>query len=548
MSTAEEICEGVSRSLLDSPVNDIHLSDIASHITEWRELAPYLDLSEVEEKDIVDTYPDRPKLQRREALRKWKESNGNKATYHKLICILCSQGRASTAQSLKELLVQPRGTSQGDIQAQLVENFRQYLCDCYTNLSLHPSCLQWPFPAYHNFVELDLFDVPLLSSRAVDDKSVKPVSVARIFDAGSRTAKRKVIFVEGVAGAGKSTLCWYIRKEWAAGNVFQDIKLLIHISLSDNHSVSASKLADLVPHPSEEMREAVARAITYGRGKGICFLMDACDEVKQFSRGSFLFQFIAGTSRRSMLPFSTLLLTSRPGIPSDLMKCATGRILIKGFQALEDYIERAFLDDNVKRGQLLEALEMKPELYSLCHLPLHAVILGHIFDSLETNLPTTRTGLFHPLVCNFLIRHVQTCTEHKLDRIHDLSCDLPAELYRALCRVSKLAYHSLISGDIVVTQGMLRQAEVEPVLHDTFGFLQSNQRVTMFGPTNHYKFSHLSLQEFLAAFHITQLREPDQFSTFQLVYNQNPVSPILVFYAGLTKLVSKRVCEFLFQD
>ena len=70
MSTAQEICEGVQRSLLDSPVSDIHLSDIASHITEWCELAPYLDLSEVEEKDIVDSYPNRPKPQRREALRK----------------------------------------------------------------------------------------------------------------------------------------------------------------------------------------------------------------------------------------------------------------------------------------------------------------------------------------------------------------------------------------------------------------------------------------------------------------------------------------------
>ena len=97
MSNTKEICEGVPRSLLDSPVSDIHLSDIVSHITDWQELAPYLDLSEVEEKDIVDSYPNRPKLQRREALRKWKESNGNKATYRRLICILCSQGRASTA-------------------------------------------------------------------------------------------------------------------------------------------------------------------------------------------------------------------------------------------------------------------------------------------------------------------------------------------------------------------------------------------------------------------------------------------------------------------
>ena len=96
MSNTKGICEGIPRSLLDSPVSDIHLSDIASHITEWRELAPYLDLSEVVEKDIVDSYPNRPKLQRREALRKWKESNGNKATYRKLICILCSQERVNS--------------------------------------------------------------------------------------------------------------------------------------------------------------------------------------------------------------------------------------------------------------------------------------------------------------------------------------------------------------------------------------------------------------------------------------------------------------------
>ena len=114
---------------------------------------------------------------------------------------------------------------------------------------------------------------------------------------------------------------------------------------------------------------------------------------------------------------------------------------------------------------------MKPELYSLCHLPLHAVILVHIFDFVETNLPTTCTGLFHPLVRNFLIRHIQTHTEHKLDRIHNLSTDLPSDVYQALCKVSKLAYQSLISRDIVITQSMLRQAEVKPILDDTFGFL-----------------------------------------------------------------------------
>ena len=410
--------------------------------------------------------------------------------------------------------MQAKGIAVGDGQA-IVEIFQQYLHDCYSNLSQHPSCFQWPPSLQHNFVELDLFDVPVLSARTVDDKSLKPVSIADIFDVGDQTAKQKVVFVEGIAGVGKSTLCWYIRNEWVAGNnMFKHIKLLIHISLSDSHINSATKLADLIPHTSEEMREAVARAIADARGKGICFLLDACDEAKQFSRKSFLFQFITGVDARSVLPLATLLLTSRPGLPFDLLKCATGRILIKGFKSLDEYIERVFSDDSMKRAQLFEALKMKPELYSLCHLPLHAVILVHIFDFLKTKLPTTRTGLFHPLVCNFLIQHIQMHTEHKLDSVCNLSSDLPADVYQALCKVSKLAYQSLINRAIVITQGMLRQAEVEPIVHDTFGFLQSNQQVTMYGPTNLYKFSHLSLQEFLAAFHITQLREPDQFLLF----------------------------------
>ena len=239
---------------------------------------------------------------------------------------------------MKEILVEAK--YKGDNQA-ILEIFQQYLCDCYTNLS-HPSCHQWPFSAHHNFVDLDLLDVPLLDSRTVDNKSLKPLSIARIFDAGNQATKRKVVFVEGIAGVGKSTLCWYIHKEWAAGRMFESYRLLIHVSLSDSRIYSATKLADLVSHPSEELREAIAKAITDARGKQICFLLDACDEAKQISLSSFLFQFIAGTGGRSMLPYATILLTSRPGIPFELLKCATGSILIKGFKSLDEYVKRVF--------------------------------------------------------------------------------------------------------------------------------------------------------------------------------------------------------------
>ena len=538
MSTAKEICEGVPRSLLDSPVSDIHLSDIALHITEWRELAPYLDLSEVEEKDIVDTYPNHPKLQRRDALRKWKESNGNKATYRRLVCILCSQGRAKTAQSLKELLIQT--TTNTSIEQDL-DKFHEYVKDCYLNLK-HPSSLQWPFSSNQSYIELDLYDAPF----GKDSYSLKAIALRSVFSDIDQGITRKVVLIEGIAGSGKTTLCWYICTEWAAGRLFEDVKVLIHISFIDTSIHSATKLADLIPHPSEETRKEVARVIADVRGKGICFLLDACDEAPVAFKGSFLFQFIAGTERKAMIPYASILLTSRPGLPHELASSVSRRVIIKGFKSLGNFVESTLQANDEKRVQLLEALNMKPELESLCHIPLHAVILVHLFDCFKDNLPTTRTGLFHPLVCNFLIRHVGTRTNHPLGKVFDLSTDLPHDVYTAFRCISELAYQSLISMCLEVPENVLKRAGMIPLWEEKFGFFRAHKRITVYGPTATYSYSHLSLQEFLAAFHITQLDECDQAVAFRRIYEQNPLCPALSFYAGLTGLKAKKVCNLLF--
>ena len=554
MSNAKEICKGVPRPLLDSPVSDIHLSDIASHITNWQELASYLDLSEVEEKDIVDSYPNSPKLQRREALRKWKESNGSKATYRKLICILYSQGRAGTAEALKKILVSSTGKKSDDKQALIINSFHHYLCDCYSSVA-HPSSLQWPLlTSYAGYVDLDLYDAPVsltvLMNAPMSILLLKPLPLKSIFDAGDQKAPRKVVLVEGLAGSGKTTLCWYACKEWAAGRLFTDIGLLIHVSCSDTEVRFAEKLADLIPHPDRDKRDAIADAIAHVHGKGVCFLFDGCDEAPQlFVRGSFLSCFIQGTGKRSMLPSASILLTSRPSpeIFFYLTGCITGKVIIKGFRSLNEFIE-ATVQDTSKRARLLEALEMKPELISLCYLPLHAVILVFLFDVLQEDLPTTRTGLFDPLVRNFLLRHMKSRTPHQVSCISDLSKDLPSDTYQSLCKISQLAYQCIVDRDNLVSQTVLESKGINPTTHDTFGFLNIHHKFTVSGATNLYAFPHLSLQEFLAAFHITQLNKSDQIAAFKQVYKQNPLSAVLSFYAGLTHLkVPERIVDLLFK-
>ena len=106
MTSVSDICAGIPRHCIDSTVSDTHVADIVNGFTEWELMAPYLDLSRSDEHDIKDKYLYKPKLQRREALRLWKQRNGSKATYRKLIEIFCHQGRVDVAERVRDLTQQ----------------------------------------------------------------------------------------------------------------------------------------------------------------------------------------------------------------------------------------------------------------------------------------------------------------------------------------------------------------------------------------------------------------------------------------------------------
>ena len=548
MATAKETCKsGVPKSCLDHVVSDIHIAQLAKSVTEWQELAPFLDLSPAEEKEIVEQYSGRLKLQTREALRKWKEKNGRKATYQNLTKIFREQEKADLAEIVESLLStlsenKTTGTGSSGISNSnniIIDAFHDYLHDCYSELS-HPSFLQWPNLSSECYVELGLLDVPVKAE--VDNSNlVKPIPLKFLLSAGNSKAKRKVVLVEGVAGVGKTTLSWHACKEWATGRLFEDIKLLVHVSLNDRVFHSASKLTDLIPHPSEEMRTSVAKAIADKRGKGICFLLEGCDEAPPSLWQSFLYRFVAGTGGRSMLPDAHIILTSRPGIPIQVANCLTGKVVIKGFSLLE-YIHALHLE---KEKQLLEVLEMRPELYSLCHLPLNAVILVYLHKFSDT-LPSTRTSLFDLFVQHFLLRHMQTRTTAycEISSIDNFPNGLPSEIFYLFTAISKLAYQSILELQNVIDQTLLGKFGFSSV-DNAFGFLQVHQKPTMRGIHKQYTFIHLSLEEYLAAFHITQMDRHKQIEAVKKIFDQNPLSPVLTFYAGLSGLKIDEVRDLL---
>ena len=547
--TAKEVIESIRSPRLDSPVDDIDIAQVAKVMTDWEEMAPFLGLTPAEENEIVERYRDRLRLQKREALRRWKQKNGNKATYRKLIITFCAQGQVTVAEAIKDILLKSDDSSDSasSLPSNVIPIFHDYLVDCYSSLP-HPSSLQWPSSrsvnasqsseAEQTYVELNLVNAPVrLDVTGAHD--YHPVTLKSLFSAGNSQVRRKVILIEGVAGAGKTTLSWYAFKEWAKSRMFEDIKLLIHVSLSNPSIHSATKLADLIPHPSEEMRSKVANAIASNLGKGVCFWFDGCDEAPGSLWTSFLSHFVKGSDSRTMLPYAHIVLTSRPGFPLDLTFALTGKVIIRGLHSLRDFFATCTPD---KGEKLIEALTMKPALYSLCHLPLNASILAYLHDVIEDNLPTTRTGLFDPLIRHVIARHMLSRTSHQHPNVTNFPANLPADICSSFVGLSKLAFHNILHRRRVFDQSEMTKCGLNGI-NDGISFLRACIRFTMYGPTEQFSFTHLSFQEYLAAFYISQMDQDQQVRAIKIVLDQTPNSPVLAFYAGLTKLAVNEVRE-----
>ena len=148
MPTAKEIFDSIPPSIascLDSTINDIHLAQLAKVMTEWRNLAPFLGLTPADKREIAENLRGDFLRQKLEVLRKWKKNHGSKAMYRRLIVLLCTHHEVSLAESLKSMLLINEEDS--DLPASpstsVIDIFREYLCECYTDLQL-PSSLPWP--------------------------------------------------------------------------------------------------------------------------------------------------------------------------------------------------------------------------------------------------------------------------------------------------------------------------------------------------------------------------------------------------------------------
>ncbi len=280
------------------------------------------------------------------------------------------------------------------------------------------------------------------------------------------------------------------------------------------------------------MAEDVYSEIKARDGEGVLFILDGWDELPGDLPWESPLRQLIGLSVCVPLQRSAVIITSRPEASSELHSLASSRLQIVGFtpEKVKDYFTECLKDDPEAAKSLVEHLKEQPSLAGICSLPLNAAIVVTLFLHMGHQLPSTLTGLFVALVLHCILRHSKTRTNLKVRSLSSLD-SLPAELQEPFDSLCVLAYQGVLDNQILFTE-----ADVSTL--PGFALLSLLQVVESFvavGSARTYHFLHLSIQELLAAWHISQMPSDTQSEVVHKLLTHRRFAGIFQFFGGLTR-------------
>ena len=227
--------------------------------------------------------------------------------------------------------------------------------------------------------------------------------------------------------------------------------------------------------------------------------------------------------------------------------CRKLKIMLEGFSKvkLQEFFRSALGEQNKRYLSLMGTLKTNPQLEWVCTHPINAVIIAVLAQICEGDLPVVQTELYKALINHFLNRHIQIrsdSAQHSSEPIESFK-DLSLEMKQPFLKLSEWAYKSSLLKKQLFTVKELGKANVE--IDNMLGFLQIQPKITMYGTERYYSFPHLSIQEFLAAVHVSL--KPDKFQPefINQLLDTDPLNYALPFYAGLTGLSNLEVRKLL---
>ena len=368
------------------------------------------------------------------------------------------------------------------------------------------------------------------------NKSFLTTSIGVSQTAGGSKRPVRFILVEGPPGIGKSTFAWEVCRRWDEIESLKDYHTVVLLKLREKWVLNATSLSDLFRCPYQpEFSNSIAEELVKSQGEKLLIVLDGFDEVSHsFHENSVIKSILC----RQLLPECTIILTTRPVAKATLRSICQPRVdkhvEIIGFTEEERvrYITEVFSEEPELQVNFLKYMFLVPHIKSMMYIPLNCAIIAQVYYESQSShrlaIPRTRTQLYKALTHSLLVRHMKM-----KDSNYEYTSMLPEGLdeehmrhFKTLAKFAFDTYHedyilfSFNHQDDSRKVTFFKEDIPEGLVH--FGFMnESTEMYAGKGVEQTFSFLHLSLQEYLAAWHLA-----DSYSIeFQVAYHWLAVDP-----------------------
>ena len=350
--------------------------------------------------------------------------------------------------------------------------------------------------------------------------------------------KTRLVVVEGAPGIGKSTIAWELCRQWPTLESLKRFSLVVLLRLREEGVQTATHITDLFPCGDDpDLSRLVAEEVRRENGKGVLFVFDGFDEFPaELRKKSLVTDIISGSA---YLPKATVLVTSRPSATAQLQslfQTSIGKhVEIVGFSDKEilEYAESVFKSGPEMLASFKTYLSANPVVKAMMYNPLNSAIVVEVYrETFKSGkpIPRTRTQLYTELTLCLLSRHLSTAGDPLAWRLPEKLEDIPhdSDLYQQLVQLGKLAFEGRVREEVIFKE--------LPEGCSDLGLLVEHRTLYTRKETKNFNFFHLTHQEYLCAFYISQLPANEQRTLFIEHELSGKMKVVWMFVAGLTRL------------
>ena len=364
----------------------------------------------------------------------------------------------------------------------------------------------------------------------------------------------KSVIITGKAGIGKTVFCQNLIRDWADNKLFQpqsnrnvpDFKfaylltfrqlnllgdervtlreILNRSSVLDEHSNIDDSLFEYIVDHSEDVLIILDGFDEYSKKSFISRDLD--DQYPNSTQDKMpIAALCAKLIKGKILKDSVVMITSRPDESDEMIgKIPFDRLVeITGFskEQVKKYIEKYFKENEVMKNAVMDHITKNDNLVSFAHIPVLCFLMCSYFEyildeSIHTDaLPVSMGDIYSEVINMFLRKHSRTQ-------------GAPPE--KTLDKLSKFAAHLLRKKKYLFSDvdDMKRFSSEEVESLKASGLLHCGPpfRKSFSETTKYFCFTHLTLQEYLAARWFVKQREIPS-------YSENASRMVLQFMSGI---------------